>query len=751
MEAKLGIENSVKISIAILLALLGTIGLDVVGLGIPFLRQVIGFIFLTFIPGFLLLRILKFHELSTLEVFLYSVGLSISFLMFIGLSLNALYPLVSKPISTMPLAIAISISVLVLCIFGYKRGKGFAGLNRVGFKDILSPPALFLCSIPVLSILGTLSVAFYGNNLILLFMIVLISFTVALVAFDRFIPKKLYPLAIVTIAVALLYSSTLISTYLTGWDINLEYYFSNLVITRSFWNLSIPNSFNAMASIVMLSPVYSSILGMDDAWVFKIIYPLLFSLVPLGLYRVYQKLTDEKVAFLSVFFFMSFFTFFTEMIALARQEIAELFLVLLLLLIVDKKVGSVKGVALSVIFAISLIISHYGLSYIFMFFYLIPTWVLLLLVRNSALNRPWKGILNRKKSNTNQTKNQIPTNGIITGAFVLFFIAFAFLWYTYVSSSAAVESIASIGNNIVTVIFTEFFTQGGKGYLLSLALGGALSTPSLLREIHVIVQYVTEFFIIVGILGLVARWKGFKMNLEYSVMAVASMVVLLMCIVLPYFAGYLNVTRFYQITLIFLSPFCVLGGIALFRGALKLFKASRITIKAVYAMLLIVLVVYFMFNTGFLYEVTGDVPFSASLGLQRMKASTDPAVEVNFNGFYTYAVEVFSARWLSEYGSNASEVYADAQATDRVLVSYGMISPQDLTAISNDTTINTIDVPAYIYLKYLNVVDGLMAYTTSSGGTSYFNTTEILPILDKCNCIYSNGGSSIYQLPLKHP
>lgn len=752
MKAKLKIENTLKISIAILLALLGTIGLDAIGLGIPFLRQIIGFIFLTFIPGVLLLKVLKFHELSMIEVLLYSVGLSISFLMFTGLLMNALYPFISKPISTMPLAITISITVLMLCILVHKRGKGFPGLNYTGFKNILSPPVLFLCSIPVLSILGTFSVAFYANNIILLFMIVLISFTAALIAFDRFIPKKLYPLAIVAIAVALLYSTTLISMYLTGWDIHSEYYFSNLAITRSFWDPTIPNNINAMASIVMLSPIYSSLLGMDDAWVFKIIYPLLFSLVPLGLYRVYQKLTDEKVAFLSVFFFMSFFTFFTEMTALARQEIAELFLVLLLLPIVDKKVNSAKGVALSVIFAISLIISHYGLSYIFMFFYLISTWILLLLTRNSALNRLWKGILDRKQNNTHQTKNLIPTTGIITGAFVLFFIASACLWYTYVSSSAPLESIASIGNNIVTNIFTEFFNPSGKGYLLSLALGGALGTPSLQREIHRIVQYVTEFFIIVGILGLIARRKEFKINREYLMMALTSMVLLLMCIVLPYFAGYLNVTRLYQITLIFLSPFCVLGGIAFFRGALKLFKASRITIKAVYAMLLIVLVAYFMFNTGFFYEITGDVPFSASLGFQRMKASTDLAVKVNFNGIYTYDVEVFSARWLSEYRSDASKVFADVQARGRVLVGYGMISPEDFGTISNDTTIDTIDALAYIYLERLNVVDGLMTYTASpSGGIRYFNTTDILPILDKCNCIYSNGGSSIYELPLKHP
>jgi len=46
------------------LAMWGVIGLDVVGLQIPILRQLIGFIYLTFIPGIIILRILKLHKLE---------------------------------------------------------------------------------------------------------------------------------------------------------------------------------------------------------------------------------------------------------------------------------------------------------------------------------------------------------------------------------------------------------------------------------------------------------------------------------------------------------------------------------------------------------------------------------------------------------------------------------------------------------------------------------------------------------------
>ena len=62
------------------------------GLDIPILRQVVGFIFLTFIPGILLLRILRVHEINTTESVAYSVGLSVTLVMFSGAIINFLLP-----------------------------------------------------------------------------------------------------------------------------------------------------------------------------------------------------------------------------------------------------------------------------------------------------------------------------------------------------------------------------------------------------------------------------------------------------------------------------------------------------------------------------------------------------------------------------------------------------------------------------------------------------------------------------------
>jgi uncharacterized membrane protein len=380
------IKKFLKVVLAIQFAMWGVIGLDAIGLQIPIIRQLIGFIYLTFVPGIIILRILKLHKLGNIETLLYTVGLSIATLMFTGLFMNTVYPLfgISGPISLTPLIITISAVVVLLCVLGYVRDKDFSDPSIINVGDILFPPALFLCLIPFLAVLGTYLVNFHHNNLLLMFLIVIIALIVVLIGFDKFIPKNLYPLAVFVIAISLLYHASLISMYLWGWDVHLEYYLSNLVMGNSYWDSTIPITVNAMLSIVMVAPIYSLILNIDITWVFKIIYPLLFSLVPLGLYRVYQKQTDDKIAFLSCFFFTAFFSFW--LISSRRQWIAEFFLVLLILPMIDKGMDKMKRSLLFIVFGVSLVVSHYGTSYIYMFC-LISAWLILVFVDSGQNNQ----------------------------------------------------------------------------------------------------------------------------------------------------------------------------------------------------------------------------------------------------------------------------------------------------------------------------------------------------------------------------
>ena len=54
-------------SISILLAYNSSIVLEYMGINILFLRQITGFLFLTFIPGYTSLRILKIHKIGGIK------------------------------------------------------------------------------------------------------------------------------------------------------------------------------------------------------------------------------------------------------------------------------------------------------------------------------------------------------------------------------------------------------------------------------------------------------------------------------------------------------------------------------------------------------------------------------------------------------------------------------------------------------------------------------------------------------------
>jgi uncharacterized membrane protein len=71
------IEKCLRLTLAILVAAVGLVGLAAPGFDISIPGQIVGSVFLTLIPGILILRILKIHNTSLIC----SIGLSLAFVM----------------------------------------------------------------------------------------------------------------------------------------------------------------------------------------------------------------------------------------------------------------------------------------------------------------------------------------------------------------------------------------------------------------------------------------------------------------------------------------------------------------------------------------------------------------------------------------------------------------------------------------------------------------------------------------------
>jgi uncharacterized membrane protein len=712
------IKKFLKVILAIQFGMWGVIGLDAIGLQIPILRQFIGFIYLTFIPGIILLRILKLHKLGNIETLLYTVGLSISFSMFTGLLMNILYPLfgISRPISTTPLIITISVVVLVLCALCYIRDKDFSDSSFIDIKDILSPPALFLCLIPFLSIFGTYLVNFHHNNILLMLLILVIAIVAGFIVFSRLIPKTLYPLAVFVIAISLLYHRSLLSMYLIGTDVQGDYSVHKLVEISGYWSSIVASSTNAMLSVTILPTIYSSLLNMDGMWLFKAFYPLIFSFVPVGLYQACRRQTDERVAFLSMFFFVSFFVFFTDMIWLTKQQLAEFFFALLILLMTTEKMDLMKRRLLFIVFGASMVVSHYGTSYIFMFILTIALAILYFMKSESK---------------------------ILTPGLVLVFITMALSWYMNVGRGSIFENIVHIGDHIYSSIFTEFLSPGaaeGMEFLL-------IKPVSPLHQIDKYLHHLMQFFIGIGVIQAILKRKETKIYPEYLSFSMVSFGICILTILLPYFSSPLRITRLYHITLIVLAPFCVIGGETIFRMVLKVLKAFK-SISQRYATITktfvsVLLILFMLFNTGFIYEVTKDGPNSLSLS-QEWANKQDAETKVVFYTNYIRELDVVGQKWLLENRGNSSGIDMDLKSQfSQFSIEYSM-AKEKTGMLSNHSKVSQ---DAYIYLGYINVVDGVITGRREEKTGFHwdiYNASEIYPVIGGRNKVYSNGGSEIY-------
>ena len=676
---------------------------------VPVARQVIGFVYFTFVPGFIIIKLLKLDELDRLETILFSVGLSVAFLMLAGLFINEFCFLfgVLQPLSLMPSMIILNSLILIGGVLIYLRSEDVKLLG--GDSPWPSPLALLFVCLPILSVVGAMWVNAYGNNLILLFMIIAISLLFVIGVFSKkLLPPKVYPFAVFMIAISLLYHSSLVSKYIVsfGSDVPFEYFVFKTTENSAYWSSTLPSLWsavygriNAMLSITILPTFYSSLLNIDATWVFKIIFPLIFSFVSLGLYQVWQTYVGKKYAFISAFLFMAMSTFYTEMLGLNRQMVGELFFVLLLLVILKKKMKPVNKMVCFMIFSFALVTSHYALAEIFLFFIFFALTPLLILKR--------------------------PSRNITVSMFVFFFIVM-FSWYIYTSGSSVFDSFVEFGDHVYRQL-GEFSNPASRGQTVLRGLGMEEPT-SIWNAISRTFAYITQALIVVGFVGLILKRIKIHFEVDYFVLSSEAMALLAALVLVPGLANTLNMTRFYHILLFFLAPFCVLGAETLARFVSK--QKAQIVASI---LLLAVLTPYFFFQTGFVYEVTGSESWSLPLSMYRM------------NGYKLYRLmgyipeqNVFGAHWLSKYvDARYTQVYADMDSRHKPLLAYGLILSSRIDVLSNTTKVETGGI---IYLGRLNVVDGIVV-----GESMLWNSSELSFIFSDMSKIYSNGGCEVYK------
>jgi uncharacterized membrane protein len=752
------IRRCLGLCLGMLLAALLLIELGSFNLDVPVLRQLVVLLFLALVPGILILRTFKIHNLGMIESLLYSVGLSMTFVMLIGVILNfALPPLsVLNPITISPLLIAITLAILMLTTVAYLRDKSFVPpcIERKDVRGISINPYLLAVMLPLVAVLGVSLVNSFQNNILIMVLILGIAIIIGLIAFKKLIPESIFPFLLVMIAIALIFQTTLLSNYLVGSDIHVEYYFAKLVSVNGYWNASIADSINSCLSIVILAPVYSLFLHTDIVWLFKIVYPLFFCLVPLTLFIIFRSQMGERYAFLAAFFFISLPMFFMDMSQLARQQTSELFFVLVVLLLVDRRLKSVQRASLILLFSFGIIVSYYGLGTGYVLGYLTLGGIVLIIIKSRPSITIWQRFVGRTNSlpqdiNSAGALNK-KTLAIIIGSSIVFMLAY----YGIVASGAGASGLrmaTGLGQSAIHGV-GSFLNQTGREPLVQTAIGLDFANASALGKIWRMLQYLVQFCFIAGFFRLIFRPATLgKLKAEYISLTIVSVLILLAVFVAPSWSEAIGVTRVWQITLLIISPLFIFGGEVI---VVTVAKFSRLLLKGFHSLrirfdyqaftwipVIAVLLPYFIFNSGAVFELSHsqtsaviDTPYSIVLSSYRLDLNTVFSQQ-----------DLAAADWICNHAKANDPVYADYNSSKLFL------NKIDFPCLAVDATGDPAKIvsPGYFYLRAWNVEQNELTFATGYATRQSIDFDELpwfKQIRGSADTIYDSGGAQILRL-----
>ncbi len=389
-------------------------------------------VLLLWLPGVLLLRALGLRADIARANPAYGAAASLAVLIAAALLINSVGPGwgISRPLDRLPLACSLAAICLVLLVAARLRsGPDF--LHYVPRLDRVRALTFALPVLPALAALGalwltngrggaaaTVAVALAGAMLL-----------VGGVTADRLDGRRCRAI-LYFVSVALMFSFSLRGRFVYGSDILAEYHDYVSVLAAHRWDIHPHNpAYYSMMSLTTLPSMLSVLSGAAPLFVFKFVYPALLGFFPVGIFAIAERFLSRRSAFVAAMLLSVQSYLFAEMPAIARQIIALIFLIALLGALCDLEMTSGQRRAAIAVFALGVVVSHYGTTY----------FMILMLVVALLVGLAMRVLLRR---------SGLPLGDLALGVAVLGIGAF--VWYVPVTHSTA----------NVSAVFTALRSQG---------------------------------------------------------------------------------------------------------------------------------------------------------------------------------------------------------------------------------------------------------------------------------------------------
>jgi uncharacterized membrane protein len=687
--------------------------------------------FFCFTPGLLVINKLIVGKHSTWERIGYALPISLLMLMIDGLIVNSLHAFgSSRPLTTFNIFVVLDASVLLLTLLDRQASIKIHSLSS--YLSKIKAEHLLVCialtTLPLLSVFGAFSLNNGGSNVWTLVSLFLAAGLMAFLLYRKKL-SSIYPYAILAVGLSVLLSTSLRGWFITGHDIQHEFYVFQNVSKNSYWNPSKPlgDPYNACLSITILPTILDRITGIYAPYIYKVIFQILFAVGILPIYFIAKKFFGQFKAVVSTIIFISFPTFINDITFLNRQEIAFIFFGILIQVNLSSIPVRAKRL-ITILMLLGLAISHYSSCYVAIALLAITLFIMSLI---------------SKKRNIKNLKTRIP---LLSVPILFCILLFTFFWNAQITSSTAglkntisttfdqlwsssstqasgvsYSILPSKAEPPVKVLSKYAGTKSDKVYYsvpanlplsrLGNWLNKFFSVSSLNSVIRGLSAKILQVLLIIGLIIFIRQRNKSTEETFLLVLGIASLTLLIMITLLPELSEDYSVTRLFQQTLVITAPIIVFA----LSSILKFTKKLRPYIVG------FVFLFMFLDLSGFIPQVLGGYPPQLSLN----NSGT------YYNLYYVQKGELIAGSWLTQNADQKNTVAADSYAAIR-LPNYPFYKL---------TVVNPIFAKrgAYLFEDYSNLNDSYAVFIDGD----VVQYTYVSPLTQQ-NLLYNDNISKVY-------
>lgn len=594
---------------------------------------VLGFGFVCFVPGYLtLIALATTDRIDRTGRVILAVGLSILALMLVGLAGNTLLPLfgITTPLNTEYVVWLFTTLVFALFVFTFPSLTTIrltipsrAALRRA---TVLLAPGSFV----LFAVVGALRLNNGESAWVTMVLLVAMSAWVLWFArtADRIRPGYV-TVILYGMSLALLLMTSLRGWFIAGHDIQREFYVFTLARSLGAWSPdAYIDAYNTCLSITILPTLFANMLHVPDAYVFKVLFQVLFATTPVIVFLLARNWFSVRYAVLASVLFMAFPTFMQDMPYMGRQEIAFLFFGLMLYTLFEVRMTIAVRRTLFVLFGIGVVLSHYSTTYMVLFIFLSAA-SLSAVLRILLARTHWFASL-RHTSGLQVTSGDVAERreSLISLPVVAILIAAAVSWSLLVTGSGGhVRTVAgevwqTVANgfqdssrSVDVLMFFSFDRQYPDRTIEEYITGkvdptraehperfyyatstyadfplttltaeqlprtwfgslsaGPLSVASVVTFMGQLLMKLLQVALLVGVAYAVFRVATVhRIDLDFFVLGVSVLIFIALCMALPLLSIEYGVLRAMQQAFFVLAPFLVLGMVVVARGFERLF------------------------------------------------------------------------------------------------------------------------------------------------------------------------------------